>query len=78
MTLAVQARDFLHSIKKSSDTFPKTLRCMAKDKKAKHKKEKDKKRKRDDEDEAKQAEKARKLVRTYASNVCILSIARQS
>ncbi len=78
MTLAVQARDFLHSIKKSSDSFPKTLRCMAKDKKAKHKKEKDKKRKRDDEDEAKQAEKARKLVRTYASNVCILSTARQS
>ena len=78
ITLAVQARDCLHAIKKSSDSFPKTLRCMAKDKKAKHKKEKDKKRKRDDEDEAKQAEKARKLVRRCASNVCIISTARQS
>ena len=78
ITLACQARDTLRSSRESNDSFPKTLRCMAKDKKAKHKKEKDKKRKRDDEDEAKQAEKARKLVRTYAFNFCILSAVRQS
>ena len=69
MALTFQTRLTLLSLE-DNNSLLKTLRCMAKDKKAKHKKEKDKKRKRDDEDDAKQAEKARKLVRTHVPDAC--------
>ena len=70
MVFTLQAQGTLQASEENRNSPLKLLCCMAKDRKAKHKKEKDKKRKRDDQDHAKQAEKARKLVKAHELDSC--------